>query len=36
MGEDGQRGAVLLRDLLAYAGYQGAAAEVDAVLALQT
>ena len=35
MGEDGQRGAVLLRDLLAYAGYQGAAAEVDAVLALQ-
>jgi hypothetical protein len=32
MGEDGHRGAVLLRDLLAYAGYQQAAAQVDAVL----
>ena len=34
MGEDGSRGAVLLRDLLAYAGYQQAAAEVEAVLTL--
>ncbi len=32
MGDDGHRGAVLLRDLLAYAGYHSAATEVDAVL----
>jgi hypothetical protein len=32
MGDEGHRGAVLLRDLLAYAGYQLAAAQVDAVL----
>lgn len=33
MGDEGQQGAVLLRDLLAYAGYHDAAAAVDAVLA---
>ena len=32
MGEDGRRAAVLLRDLLAYAGYQGGVAQVEAVL----
>jgi hypothetical protein len=35
MGEEGRRGAVLLRDLLAYAGYRGAARQVEAVLAPQ-
>jgi Zn-dependent protease len=33
MGESGRTGAVVLRDLLAYAGYRDAAASVDAVLA---
>ena len=35
MGDEGHQGAVLLRDLLAYAGYHEAAALVDAVLTPQ-
>ena len=35
MGDEGRRGAVLLRDLLSYAGYHAAAADVEAVLTLQ-
>jgi Zn-dependent protease len=36
MGDEGHQGAVLLRDLLAYAGYHAAAAEVEAVLTPQS
>ena len=35
MGDSGRTGAVVLRDLLSYAGYHDGAAEVDAVLAPQ-
>jgi hypothetical protein len=35
MGDEGHQGAVLLRDLLAYAGYHDAAAQVAAVLTPQ-
>jgi Zn-dependent protease len=35
MGEEGRSGAVVLRDLLVYAGYHDGAAQVDAVLAPQ-
>jgi hypothetical protein len=36
LGDSGRTGAVVLRDLLAYAGYPGAAADVDAALAPPT
>ncbi len=35
MGHEGHQGAVLLRDLLAYAGYHDAAGQVEAVLTPQ-
>jgi len=35
MGDEGREGAVLMRDLLAYAGYHQAAAQVEAVLTPQ-